>query len=224
MAEESKVAHKHISYFNPDVLLLEQSHQDFSAKMKSFSAGTEYANFNEFLNDDAIEFKENGEGVTYVVWNVEYDENNEEIGRDIISFYTLAANAIPYEDRIRLDEEEARETGQDYDIEICGISVIEIKMFAVAERYQDFFFEYEGEDLPISAWIMRNIIDYANSLTNDVIGFKALFLHSLPEAEEFYIKNGFHELEKNMRPLHCVDSEYRGMYFSLKDIHMNYED
>ena len=31
MAEESKVAHKHISYFNPDVLLLEQSHQDFSA-------------------------------------------------------------------------------------------------------------------------------------------------------------------------------------------------
>ena len=47
MAEESKVAHKHISYFNPDVLL-EQSHQDFSAKMKSFSAGTEYTNFNEF--------------------------------------------------------------------------------------------------------------------------------------------------------------------------------
>lgn len=31
MAEESKVAHKHISYLNPDVLLLEQSHQDFSA-------------------------------------------------------------------------------------------------------------------------------------------------------------------------------------------------
>ena len=49
MAEEGKVAHKHISYFNPDVLLLEQSHQDFSAKMKSFSTGTEYANFN-FMN------------------------------------------------------------------------------------------------------------------------------------------------------------------------------
>ena len=33
---------------------------------------------------------------------------------------------------------------------------------------------------------MRGIIDFAYSLLDEVIGFKALFLHSLPEAEGFY--------------------------------------
>lgn len=50
---------------------------------------------------------------------------------------------------------------------------------------------FAGLDLPISAWIMRSIIDFAYSLLNEVIGFKALFLHSLPEAENFYVANRF---------------------------------
>ena len=116
-----------------------------------------------------------------------YDKDNIEIKRDIVSYYTLAATAIPYEDRIRRDKEEAKEKGGEFDIEICGISAIEIKMFAVSEKYQDVFFEYEGENLPISAWIMRYIIDFAYSLSDEVVGFKALFLHSLPEAESFYL-------------------------------------
>lgn len=136
----------------------------------------------------------------------------------------LAATAIPYEDRIRLDEEEAKIKNTEFDIEICGISAIEIKMFAVSEKYQDVFFQYDGEDLPISAWIIRNIIDYAYSLLNEVVGFKALFLHSLPEAEQFYKINGFNSVENNMQPLHCVDSEYTAMYLALKEVHMNYDE
>ena len=38
---------------------------------------------------------------------------------------------------------------------------------------------------------MRGIIDFAYSLLDEVIGFKALFLHSLPEAEGFYGANVF---------------------------------
>ena len=216
--------HKHIEYFNPDVISLEQSHQDFSSEMKLFNAGQKYESFNDFIDEEASEYKESGNGVTYVVWNVKYDENAIETGRDIVSYYTLAATAIPYEDRIRRDEEEAKETGEEFNIEICGISAMEIKMFAVDEKYQDVFFKYDGEDLPISAWIMRNIIDYAYSLLNDVISFKALFLHSLPEAEQFYRANGFHAMEVNMQPLHCVDSEYKAMYLTLKKVRVHYDE
>ncbi len=223
MAKENKKKYKHIESFNPDVLSLEQSHQDFSYEMRLFDAGKGYENFNDFLNEEAFGYKDFGEGVTYVVWNVVYDRNHNEIGRDVVSYYTLATTAIPYEDRIRLDEDEANKVGEAYDTKICGISALEIKMFAVNSKYQDVFFEYEGENLPLSAWIMRSIIDYAHTLQNQVIGFKALFLHSLPEAENFYRENGFNVMEKNMQPLHCVDSEYKAMYLALKEVHMNYD-
>lgn len=223
MAKEDSKKHGHIAYFNPDVMSLEQSHQDFSSEMELFNAGQGYENFNDFMSEEAVEYKDAGDGVTYVVWNVKYDKNNNEIGRDVVSYYTLAATAIPYEDRIRLDEEDAKAAGKEFDTEICGISALEIKMFAVNEKYQDVFFEYEGEDLPISAWIMRSIIDFSFSLLNKVIGFKALFLHSLPEAEKFYMANGFNPVEINMQPLHCIDSEYKAMYLALKEVHMNYD-
>ena len=90
--------------------------------------------------------------------------------------------------------------------------------------YQDLFFEYEGQDLPISAWIMKNIISYVNSLLDHVIGLKAVFLHSVPEAEKFYEQNGFHCMKENMRPLHSIDSEFTAMYLSLKEVHMIYDD
>lgn len=109
-----------------------------------------------------------------------------------------------------------------FDIEICGISAIEIKMFAVNEKYQDLFFEYDGESLPVSAWVMQSIIDYAQTLMDEVVGFKALFLHSVPEAEKFYKINGFNPMEINMQPLHCVDSDYTAMYLALKEVQMNY--
>ena len=223
MENKSKKEHEHISYFNPDVTSLEQAHQDFSNAMNKFNAGKRYENFNIFLTKEAQEYRDDGDGVTYVVWNVAYNEDGEEIGRDVVSYYTLAATAIPYEDRIRLEADEAEVIGKEFDIEICGISALEIKMFAVDEQFQDVFYEFEGEDLPISAWVLRNIIDYANTLLDNMIGFKALFLHSLPEAEQFYYSNGFNPVEVNMQPLYCVDSDYKAMYLSLKGVHMNYD-
>ena len=224
MVKKDKKEHEYITYFNPDVMPLKQAHQDFLAEMQLFNAGEDYKNFNDFIIAVAIDYKDAGDGVTYVVWNVLYDNNNIELEREIVAYYTLAATAIPYEDRIRLDEEEAKNTGEKFNIEICGISSLEIKMFAVNEKYQDVFYEYDGETLPISAWIMRSIVDYACSLSDDVIGFKALFLHSLPEAESFYKANGFNSVEVNMQPLHSVDSEYKSMYLALKEVHMNYDD
>lgn len=47
--------HKHIMYFNPDVMSLEQSHQDFSSRMGCFNAGEGYENFNDFITLEADE-------------------------------------------------------------------------------------------------------------------------------------------------------------------------
>ena len=224
MQRTNREQHNHILYFNPDVMPIEQAHQDFSCELKCFNAGTGYDNFNDFVNEEAIEYRDSGDGATYVVWNVFTGENGVEQRREVVAFYTLSATAIPYEDRIRLDKEEAELIGREFDSQICGISALEIKMFAVDEKYQDVFFEFDGEDLPISAWIIKSIIDDANDLINNVLGFKAIFWHSLPNAEDFYASNGFNQVEKNMQPLHCVDSEYIAMYLSLKEVHMNYDE
>lgn len=216
--ESEKVS---IEYFNPDVEVLDISHQDL---LFNFNAGDGNENFTEFLLNEAIEYANNGNGVTYVVYNICYDENAKEAQRDVVGYYTLAATAIPYTDRIRLEEDEAREQRREFDEETCGISAIEIKMFAVDKKYQDLFFKYEDLELPIAAWVMRSIVDYAYTLLNEVLGVKALFLHAVPESEEFYLANGFNWMKINMQPLQCVDSEYKAMYLVLKEVHMNYDE
>lgn len=219
MEKQNKNMRKYIDYFNPDVVVLSDAHQDLC-----FRAGKGYENFDEFIKEEALEYTENGDGVTYLVFNIRVDDDGKEISRELVSYYTLSATSIPYIDRIRLDEDEARETGQEFNEEICGIPALEIKIFAVDENYQDVFFQYDGEELPISAWIIRYIIDTAQILMNTVMGFKALFLHAIPDAEEFYSQNGFYPMKINMQPLHCIDSEYTAMYLALKEIHMNYDD
>ena len=52
--------HKHLMYFNPDVMSLEQSHQDFSSKMGCFNAGEGYENFNDFITSEADEYMLSG--------------------------------------------------------------------------------------------------------------------------------------------------------------------
>lgn len=91
----SKSKHIHVTYFNPDVTSLLDAHRDFPLKIKEFHAGEGYENFDDFITDEAIDFQENGDGVTYVVWNVQYDANGDEVDRNIIAFYTLAVTAIP---------------------------------------------------------------------------------------------------------------------------------
>ena len=223
MGRKGNKEHIHIAEFNTEVTTLDIAYKDFFDEMQTFNAGEGYKNFNDFILEEAMEYRDAGEGATHIVWNVVYNENGIEQMREIVSFYTLATSAIPYEDRIRLDEDEEKKLGKGFDSQICGIPALEIKMFAVDEKYQDIFFEYQGEDLPISAWIMRNIVSYAKELISDEVGFKAIFLHSLPDAEKFYLENEFNRVQINMKPLYGVNSEYTAMYFALKTVHMNYD-
>lgn len=224
MENANRNQHKHVDYFNPGVQKLNDAYQEFLFKIEDFNAGNGYENFNDFLLSEALEYASNGEGVTYVIWNIICDSSGQEINREIVSFYTLEATDIPYEDRIRLEPDEAEKYKKEFDIEICGIPAAEIKMFAVNQQYQDLFFEYEGEDLPIAAWVLRSIIDFIYDLSQNMMGFKAIFLHSVPDAKNFYMKNGFQIMAVNMMPLHSIDSEFTAMYLPLYEIHMNYDD
>ena len=67
MAKEISYKYKSINYFNPDVLSYEKSHQDFYNKLQKFDAGVEYKNFNEFILKEADDYKNSGDGVTYIV-------------------------------------------------------------------------------------------------------------------------------------------------------------
>lgn len=219
MDSKSNLNRKHVESFNPDISVLSSEYRDY---LRSFNAGRGFEQFNDFLAEDAFKECENGDGVTHIIWNVSQNEDGEE-KREIVAYYTLESNAIPYTDRIRLDEDEAITLGKEFDEEVCGISVLEIKMFAVHEKYQDMFYEFEGEDLPIAAWCIRYIVAYANYISESVLSFKALFLHAVPNSIEFYKKNDFQDISINMHPFTCPDSDFLPMWMPLKDIHMNYD-
>lgn len=216
--------HTHIEEFNPDVKILHDSYQDFFCQMKEFNAGVEYQNFSDFVINEASEYAASGDGVTYIVWNVFSDTNGRELRRDMVAFYTLGVTAIPYEDRIRLDEEEAYTTGQTYDIQNCGIPAVELKMFAVSEKYQNVFFRYQDEDMPIAAWILKSIINTVEEMSKTLIGCKAIFLHAVPKAVDFYLRNGFQFLMINMTPFYSFDAEFTPMFLALYELHINYDD
>lgn len=176
---------------------------------------------NEFNPDITVLDTDYREDLTDFDAGIGNENFNVFLKKDVVAYFTLAANAIPYIDRIKY-EKETSESGE-YDEENWGVPVLEIRMFAVNDKYQDVFYTYEERELPVAAWCLLAIVNYANYMLNFVLGFKALFLHSVPDAELFYLKNGFQDMRINMQPFANVDSDMRPMWLPLKDIHMNYE-
>lgn len=125
--------HKYLSDFNPDVELLDFSqHQDY---LSYFDAGREYLTFSEFICCEAVRDVKNGDGVTYLVFDNIFNENRELIKRKLISYFTLETTAIPYIDRIRLDEQDRQLLGKEFDEALCGIPAVQLKMFAISTEY-----------------------------------------------------------------------------------------
>ena len=208
--------HKFIESFNPDIKIYSEEYQEY---FNQFDAGKENFMFNDFIRKEAKEYLNSGDGVTYLVFNSLSNGNVE-----LVSYFTLAGGAIPYIDRWKIPDEEREENGLEYDEQYCGIPAFELKMFAVSEKYQNLFYEYEGENKPISAWILGLIIGKVYCMKDTIVGVKALFLHSVPEAENFYKKNGFDYILKPMNPFYSVDCELKAMYIPFVDIHIHYDE
>ena len=216
MAKTSNNNHSYIESFNPDVVLMSEEHQDSLCR---FNAGRSYKNFNEFINNkewkDTLAAKE---GVTYIVYDYISQHN-----RKVVAFYTLSVGAIPYTDRWLIPEEERERPEIQYDEEECGVSAIVVNMFAVSEDYQDLFYNYNGVEKPIAAWILDNLIETIRELTNTVFSAKAILLHAVPEAETFYKQCGFDYTLPNMHTFHTMDSDFKAMYLPLVELKIHYD-
>ncbi len=208
--------HKYLDNFHPKKVLYSQ---EYKAYIDQFDAGSENLSFNEFIHSDAENYTNAGDGVTYLVFNYINDTD-----RELVAYFTLCSGAIPYTDRWKLPDDEREELGIEYDEKICGIPAIEIKMFAVSSKYQDVFFRYEGEEKPVAAWILSDIIHMALAIKDTLLGIKAIFLRSVPSAEEFYKKCGFDYILKPMNPFYCIDDEFKAMFIPFVKVNMHYEE
>lgn len=204
------------SEFYPDIVLYSQ---DYQKLLNDFDAGLENYSFNEFIQKEACDCMESGEGVTYLVFN-----STDESDKELVAYFTLCSGAIPYIERWKIPEEEQEDNGIEYEEMHCGIPSIELKMFAVSQKYQNIFYSYEGESKPIAAWILSDIINIVYSMKSTIIGVKALYLRSVPDAENFYAKNGFDYVLKPMNPFYSIDSDFKAMYIPFSQIKIHYDE
>lgn len=202
--------------FHPNVVQLTEQYQ---YEVQKFDAGNENKAFNFFLKNE--EWKDclyDREGVTFIILDsLSKDE------KKIVAYYTISMGAIPYTDRWLIPEEEREDLKNQYDEKECGISAAEIKMFAVAKEYQDVFFAFEGKEQPVSAWILHEILNRIQQISIQVIAAKAVFLNAVPEAEKFYLNNGFDYVQPGMHAFYTSDSEYRTMYLPLTKLRIHYD-
>lgn len=207
---------KHIKKFNPCVEPFdERRHKDF---LLQFDCGSKV--FNEYLSGNEItDDRNNGDGVTFLVFN--------KVGlwkKELAAYYTIFATSIPFVSRIKLYPEDIGEDGKEYDEKLFGVNAVQIKLFAVDKKYQDTFYKQGKFDLPISAWILRFVIGNIDFISNNVCGVKAIFLHSVEEAEKFYLKNGFEYTDEKEEPFHSDDEDLKSMFLRLREIDICYDD
>lgn len=207
---ESK-SRQFIESFNPK---LERLDSATNVELSLFYAGSGFDSFSKYIQVDewtnrseAMNDIAQGRGVTHLIYNYKSDGT-----RDIVAYFTLSNNVIPYDDGI----EDDRSDLSNYP----SIPVAEIKMFAVSELYQDVFYRLDDMEMPIAAWCLHFVIAYITMLCDECISFQAIFLHSLETAEVFYKNNHFCELPSQTKPLYSVDGDLKAMWLILKKINL----
>ena len=146
---------------------------------------------NEFINKyllDSKKYYENGESVTKIFLN---SKSNK-----IMGFYSLSASTLL----------------NNLTTKTSGFPAVEIKMFAVDKTYQDMIID--GELL--SDALLSEVIKEIYELSEVTIGVKFIILNSVPDAIDFYLKNGFNKLKDFMSVLYySFNNGCEPMYFEL---------
>ena len=156
---ESKNNCSRIEHFHPYIDSLKSA---TATDLSTFHAGEGYETFDTYISGKEAESDaKTGAGVTHLIW----DELTKTT-KELVAYFTITATVIPYDD------------GIDKNPRICdlpSIPSLEIKMFAVSEKYQDVLFKANDLDMPVSAWCMQAIIQYADNFSNNIAGIQALF-------------------------------------------------
>lgn len=148
----------------------------------TFNCGN--SELDRFLQEDALKNNDNGSGVTYLVINKDFGS--------IIAYYTLGNSSLLYFDNNNISKIQKAD-----ELKIRGLSALELKMFAVSNKYQDTLYHNDdGSEHLVSDIILGAVIGTAYEYSMKITGFKVLFLNSVPEAIHFYNRNSFVEIDK----------------------------
>lgn len=198
--------HIFIDNFNPSIELLTDENREL---LNDFCVGEskEDIAFATFVKKEAKGFCENYEGVTYLIINQLGEK------REVVGYYTITTKALLLKDEVEEDG--------DYDTAILEIPALEIKMFAIDKKYQDVFFEFEGIRKPVSAWVFEEILRRLDNIALCCVGFKAIFLRAIQQAEDFYVRNGFNFFTKTMLDTFSIDTDLKPMFHRLTKIKYN---
>jgi hypothetical protein len=133
--------------------------------VENFKCGNE--EMDKYLKSKALDDLEYGNSFTRIIIN---SDNNELIG-----YYSINCTSIVMENHSHRYFSPA----------------IEIKMFALSEKYQGMRNSENDDEDMFSDQILCEIISRIVEITESYISAKNIILYSVPKAKNFYIRNGF---------------------------------
>lgn len=104
----------------------------------------------------------------------------------IIGYYSLSCSGLAVD--------------HGYSGKITIYPAVEIKMFAVDGKYQHFPNSVDPEDGNLSDTVFSGVISHIYNFTDEQCGADNIVLYSVPEALNFYKRNGFSEFKNFMHP------------------------
>lgn len=126
----------------------------------------------EELDKKLIQMKENDEGTTFVF----LDETNGQI----IGYCTYCASGLK----------------KAYENDSITYPAAEIKYFAIDKTYQHKSYD---DDFKFSDLMLCEVLKKLIEISEEAISFDYILLYSVPEAVNFYKRNGFYEFTEFMK-------------------------
>ena len=141
--------------------------------VQSFNCGNEV--INDYLKNKACD---DTQAVTFIVKDMDSSE--------VICYYSLSCSGLILE--------------HGHANKITVYPAVEIKMFAIDEKYQHLPYSEDADEGNLSDMLFSDVISYIYDFTDNQCGADKIILYSVPDARSFYIRNGFCEFREFMKP------------------------
>ena len=140
--------------------------------LQTFDCG--HPDFNEFLSHDALDYSDNGKGITYILADDTEIKSNKITA--IFAFATIQTASLQYID----DEERLR-----------SVPSVEIKYFAIAKSFQKQIAYTIDANKYYSTLFFEWFLSDLYQISTTVVGFQAIFLRANENGEKLYRRKKF---------------------------------
>lgn len=167
--------------------------------LNAFDCG--HPDFNNFLAEDAVQYTNNGNGVTYIL----VDDTAKEI-EEIFAFCTLKASALYY-------------SKEDNNDRLFSTSCVEIKYFAIDKAFQKTKTRKRGVEKYFSTYFFEILLSDLYEFSTTIIGFTGVFLRANENGERLYRRKKFVDATQYMIPYEEDDElgKCTPMYLSINE-------